>query len=114
MNRYRALRKCSRTVVRWCSRGRFALGYSCPHRRTTLVSIATLIARPVRRELEKFSQNIHASKGLTCARCHGGDSTSYDPEKAMSRKAGLKGKIDRKQIPALCFVSLRCRTDAEI
>jgi|ERR1035437_165301 hypothetical protein len=51
---------------------------------------------------EKFSQDIHAQKGLTCASCHGGDATSYDPDQAMSRKAGWKGKIDRKQIPQLC------------
>src|SRR5208337_704596 len=51
---------------------------------------------------EKFSQDIHAQKGLTCASCHGGDPTSDDPDNAMSRKAGWKGKIDHKQIPALC------------
>src|SRR6476469_11280237 len=50
---------------------------------------------------EKFSQDIHAQKGLTCTSCHGGDSTSYDPTESMGRKAGFKGKIDRKQIPAL-------------
>ncbi len=51
---------------------------------------------------EKFHQDIHFQKGLTCASCHGGDATSDDPEKAMSKKAGFKGHIDRKQIPALC------------
>jgi len=51
---------------------------------------------------EKFNQDIHAQKGLTCTSCHGGDSSSYDPTQAMGRKAGFKGKIDRKQIPALC------------
>jgi hypothetical protein len=51
---------------------------------------------------EKFSQDIHAQKGLTCVSCHGGDPTSDDAEQAMSPKAGWKGKIDRKQIPQLC------------
>jgi hypothetical protein len=51
---------------------------------------------------ETFAQDIHAQKGLTCASCHGGDATSDDPDKAMSRKAGWKGKIDRRQIPQLC------------
>lgn len=51
---------------------------------------------------ETFAQDIHAQKGLTCASCHGGDPTSADPDKAMSRKAGWRGKIDRKQIPQLC------------
>ena len=41
---------------------------------------------------EKFSQDIHAQKGLTCTSCHGGDSSS----------AGGCGKIERKQIPQLC------------
>ncbi|HXY08622.1 MAG TPA: cytochrome c3 family protein [Terriglobales bacterium] len=51
---------------------------------------------------EKFSQDIHAQEGLTCVSCHGGDPASDDPDKAMSRKAGWKGKIERKQIPQLC------------
>ena len=51
---------------------------------------------------EKFSQDIHAQTGLTCASCHGGDPTSLDPAKAMSRNGGWKGKIDHKQIPQLC------------
>jgi len=51
---------------------------------------------------EKFSQDIHAQKGLTCVSCHGGDPDSDDPDKAMSPKAGWKGKIERKQIPQLC------------
>jgi len=51
---------------------------------------------------EKFSQDIHAQKGLTCASCHGGDPASDDPDKSMSPKAGWKGKIDRRQIPQLC------------
>src|SRR6476661_6748023 len=51
---------------------------------------------------EKFSQDIHGQKGLTCASCHGGDPTSDDPEVAMGKKAGFKGKITRAQIPQLC------------
>jgi len=51
---------------------------------------------------EKFSQDIHAQRGLTCVSCHGGDASSYDPGQSMSRKAGWKGKIERRQIPQLC------------
>src|SRR6516225_6362393 len=60
------------------------------------------LAEPMGVTQEKFSQDIHAQRGLTCASCHGGDPTSDDPDKAMNRKAGWKGKIDRKQIPPLC------------
>jgi hypothetical protein len=59
---------------------------------------------------ETYSQNIHAQMGLTCADCHGGDATSDDPDKAMSRAAGWKGKIEHKQIPLLCA---SCHADAE-
>jgi predicted CXXCH cytochrome family protein len=51
---------------------------------------------------EKFSQDIHGQKGLTCASCHGGDANNDDPEIAMGKKAGFKGKISRAQIPQLC------------
>jgi hypothetical protein len=51
---------------------------------------------------EKFSQDIHAQKGLTCTDCHGGDATNDDSDKAMSRSAGWKGHIDHQQVPQLC------------
>src|SRR6476646_6476532 len=51
---------------------------------------------------EKFNQDIHAQKGLTCASCHGGDAGADDPEISMGKKAGFKGKISRAQIPQLC------------
>ncbi|HET9839830.1 MAG TPA: hypothetical protein VFR84_16505, partial [Candidatus Angelobacter sp.] len=41
-------------------------------------------------------------KGLSCVNCHGGDATADDPDKAMNKKAGFKGKIERAQIPQLC------------
>jgi len=59
---------------------------------------------------DTYAQNIHAQKGLTCAACHGGDASLDDPDKAMSRSAGWKGKIERKQIPELCA---GCHADAE-
>ena len=59
---------------------------------------------------EMFNHSVHGQKGVTCANCHGGDPTSDDAEKAMSKKAGFKGHIDRKQIPLLCG---SCHSDAE-
>lgn len=69
------------------------------------------LPEPLGVSVEIYSQNIHAQKGLTCAACHGGDATSDDPEKAMSRAAGWKGKIDHKQIPELCA---SCHAKAEL
>jgi len=64
---------------------------------------------PLRVTPEQFSQDIHAQKGLNCASCHGGDPTNEDPEVAMGRAAGFRGKIERRQIPALCA---KCHSDA--
>jgi hypothetical protein len=59
---------------------------------------------------EAYNQNIHVQKGLSCVDCHGGNPKSDDPAKAMSRAAGWKGKIERRQIPELCA---SCHSDAE-
>jgi Cytochrome c3 len=50
---------------------------------------------------EQFSQDIHAQKGLSCASCHGGDPSKAD-DGAMSKAAGFRGKIERKDVPTLC------------
>jgi hypothetical protein len=62
---------------------------------------------PFKVTAEQFSQDIHAQKGLTCASCHGGD-PSKDDQDAMSKQAGFRGKIERKDVPALCG---RCHSD---
>jgi hypothetical protein len=56
----------------------------------------------------QFASDIHSQKGLTCASCHGGDPTKADME-AMSKAAGFRGKIERKDVPELCG---RCHSDA--
>ena len=45
------------------------------------------LPEPLNVTQERFSQDIHAQKGLTCASCHGGDATNDDSDKAMSRNA---------------------------
>jgi predicted CXXCH cytochrome family protein len=56
-----------------------------------------------------FLGSIHAQKGITCTSCHGGDASSDDYLVSMGTKAGYRGHIDRKQIPALCG---NCHSDA--
>jgi hypothetical protein len=57
---------------------------------------------------QEFASDIHSQKGLTCASCHGGDPSKADME-AMSKAAGFRGKIERKDVPELCG---RCHSDA--
>ena len=63
---------------------------------------------PLQVTADQFATDVHAQKGLTCASCHGGDPTKADMD-AMSKKAGFRGKPDRKQIPEFCG---RCHSDA--
>lgn len=70
--------------------------------KNSCVECHSLLSAPLDVTQDTFSHDIHSQKGLTCVSCHGGDAGSDDPDKAMSSKAGWKGKIDRKQIPQLC------------
>ncbi|MBI3670907.1 MAG: cytochrome c3 family protein [Acidobacteria bacterium] len=56
----------------------------------------------------QFPDDIHATRGLTCADCHGGNPSQEDAEKAMDRKQGFRGVPKRSEIPQLCA---RCHSD---
>ncbi len=56
-----------------------------------------------------FLSDVHRSKGLTCASCHGGDPRSDDMEQAMSKKAGFVGVPKGDAISAMCA---SCHGDA--
>lgn len=73
----------------------------------TCVDCHSALDPPLQVTQEQFSHDIHAQKGLTCASCHGGDPTKADMD-AMSKAAGFRGKIERKQVPELCG---RCHSD---
>src|ERR1044071_2314302 len=66
----------------------------------TCLDCHSALDAPLQVTEQQFSQDIHFQKGLTCASCHGGDPTSDSD--AMSKKAGFRGKIERKDIPGLC------------
>ncbi len=54
--------------------------------------------------------DIHMQPGLSCAGCHGGDPTSDDEDRAMSKAAGFIGVPNKADIPAFCG---RCHSDIE-
>ena len=62
---------------------------------------------PLKVAPDEFNNNIHAQKGMSCTSCHGGDATSDSD--AMSRTAGFRGHIERRQVPELCG---SCHSDA--
>jgi hypothetical protein len=85
----------------------FCGGIAHAQAESTCVDCHSALDPPLQVTLEQFSHDIHAQKGLTCASCHGGDPTKADMD-AMSKAAGFRGKITRKQVPEFCG---RCHSD---
>ncbi|MBI3403974.1 MAG: cytochrome c3 family protein [Acidobacteria bacterium] len=70
--------------------------------KNTCLECHTLLDPPLKVTADQFSQDIHSQKQLTCVSCHGGDASSDDLNRSMSKAAGFRGKIERNKIPALC------------
>jgi cytochrome c3-like protein len=83
-------------------------GRVCAQEQNTCLVCHGALDPPLQVTEQQFVSDIHAQKGLTCASCHGGDPTKADME-AMSKAAGFRGKIERKNVPELCG---RCHSDA--
>jgi rRNA maturation protein Nop10 len=49
-----------------------------------------------------IKNDVHITHGLSCADCHGGNRTSDDPDVAMNKAKGFKGKPTRADIPKFC------------
>jgi len=48
----------------------------------------------------EYAKSIHARE-FSCTGCHGGDPAALEVEAAHSVAKGYRGKLDRKDIPAL-------------
>jgi len=57
-----------------------------------------------------FRSDVHASAGISCADCHGGNPRSDDMEAAMSKEAGFKGVPTGDGISKVCA---SCHSSAE-
>ena len=103
--------RCGTALFLWtvCLFG--ALRLASAQTKNSCLDCHSNLPEPLGVSVEVYSQNIHAQRGLTCAACHGGDASADDPEKAMSRAAGWKGKIEHKQVPELCA---SCHSNAEL
>jgi len=82
-------------------------GRLCAQAQNTCLDCHGALDPPLQLTEQQFSNDIHAQKGLTCASCHGGDPTKADMD-AMSKAAGFRGKVERKDVPELCG---RCHSD---
>ncbi len=56
-----------------------------------------------------FMHDVHRTKGITCAGCHGGNASAEDMEQAMDPKAGFRGVPKGDEISQRCAA---CHADA--
>jgi len=59
----------------------------------------------------KFTNDIHFSKSISCANCHGGDPNERDQNISMSATRGFKLRVQRKGVPEFCG---GCHADKEV
>ena len=56
-----------------------------------------------------FSNDVHFTKQISCATCHGGDATETNMNISMNASRGFKVRVTRQGIPEECG---RCHSDA--
>ena len=49
-----------------------------------------------------WAESVHATQGVGCVSCHGGDPTKADAGESMSPEAGYLGPLPKDRIPGLC------------
>lgn len=80
-----------------------------PQAKNACIECHSQLDAPLHVSPDEFAASIHAQKGIMCVSCHGGDPTTDDVDKSMSKAAGFKGHLERKAIPAFCA---KCHADA--
>lgn len=60
---------------------------------------------------EEMKGSIHSQNGITCNKCHGGDPTQADMDRAKAPETGYRGIPDKKDIPLICG---ECHADVEV
>ena len=58
---------------------------------------------------EVFTNDVHFTKQISCATCHGGDATETNMNISMNASRGFKVRVTRQGIPEYCG---RCHSDA--
>ena len=72
----------------------------------TCVACHQAVGGPMAKPLEDRKADVHATKGVSCADCHGGDPSRMDMD-SMKVK-GFVGRPSRRDVPRLCA---RCHSD---
>lgn len=88
----------------------FAATPALAQKKDSCVECHSQMAGPLADPVAQFKGDIHESRGLSCAACHGGDPSQDDPALAMDRRKGFSGSPKPQEIPAFCG---KCHSNAE-
>lgn len=88
-------------VSLWLSTGACAVEETC-------VDCHSYMSKTSQRIVAEWKASIHAKKGVGCSGCHGGDPKNQTIDGAMWYVPGFKGRVDKRDIPAMCA---KCHAD---
>ncbi|MBI3946248.1 MAG: cytochrome c3 family protein [Armatimonadetes bacterium] len=83
-------------------------GRAAPQAGGTCEDCHSYMSERSQRAVKEWKDGIHASVGVGCADCHGGDPKATSMDASMSKAAGFIGTPKRSAIPQLCA---RCHAD---
>ncbi|HWO00160.1 MAG TPA: cytochrome c3 family protein [Blastocatellia bacterium] len=86
------------------------IGSAAAQRKDSCVECHKEIEGPLGDSVTLNNGDIHQSRGLSCADCHGGDPTQDDPPGAMNPLKGFVAKPKSKDIPQFCG---KCHSNVE-
>jgi hypothetical protein len=66
---------------------------------------------PLAEPVPLMKSDIHRSRGLSCADCHGGDATQEDPARSMDPRKGFVARPKPQDVPAFCG---KCHSQADL
>jgi len=79
-------------------------------KKDSCIECHSLMEGDVAKPVQLMKDDIHRSRGLSCADCHGGDPTQDDVLRAMDPRKGFIAKPKPKDVPVFCG---KCHSNAD-
>src|ERR1051326_6390070 len=86
-------------------------GLASAQKKDSCVECHSLMEGDIAKPAQLMKDDIHRSRGFSCADCHGGDATQDDPMRAMDPRKGFIAKPKPKDVPAFCG---KCHSNADL
>ncbi|QQS47790.1 MAG: cytochrome c3 family protein [Acidobacteriota bacterium] len=85
-------------------------GLAFAQKKDSCTECHSMLEGPMGEPVKLMKSDIHKSKGLSCADCHGGDASLDDPMQAMDPRKGFMARPKSTAVPAFCG---KCHSNAD-